>query len=152
MIADEKQYNDGATAEPKESDVQTNVRLIRDLATDSLPPAASRSRSKLKSTIASDDDDLSSTQHTPTPSKFDMKASQAFDATSEILQETPAMETRSHTRGKKRGAEDEVTEPNDGKRFATPATTRQRFTSFRSKRMIEANDRSSPYLPKSVDR
>jgi hypothetical protein len=123
-----------------ESELQTNVRLIRALATD-LPPPATPHRSRSKAIAASDDGSTS----TPLPSAFDMRKSQDFVATSETLQQTPTMRTRRFTQKNKRALDAEEAEESASKRLATPTTNWRQFTSLRSSRMIDANEKSSPY-------
>jgi hypothetical protein len=118
--------------------------LIRALGTD-LPPPATPHRRKLKAIAASDDGNLSSAQPTPLPSAFDMRKSQDFVATSEILQQTPTMKTRILIQKTKRALDTEEAEESARKRLATPTTNRRQFTSLRSSRMIDANEKSSPY-------
>ena len=132
--------------------MQTNMRLIRAMATD-LPPAATPHRSKKKpfGVAPSGESDLPSTQSTPMPSASDVRMSQVFAATPLMLQQTPTAGTagiRRTTRQKKRALDTEDVEFSDSKRFATPKTVRRLFTSFRSSALIDANDKSSPYLHK----
>ena len=132
--------------------MQTNMRLIRAMAAD-LPPAATPHRSKKKpfGVLPSGEIDLPSTQSTPLPFASDMSASQAFAATPSIIQQTPTAGiagTRKKNRQSKRALDSEDAEFSDSKRFATPKTVRHLFTSFRSSALIDANDKSSPYLQK----
>jgi hypothetical protein len=82
------------------------------------------------------------------PSASDTRTPQAFAAGSPMLQETPMAGTRTNTRQGKRALDSEEAEFNDSKRLATPKTARRLFTSFRSSALIDANDKSSPYLHK----
>jgi hypothetical protein len=129
--------------------MQTNMRLIRAMATD-LPPAATPHRSKKKplGVVPSDESDLSSTLSTPMPSASDTRTPQAFVATSPMLQQTPMAGAHTKTRQSKRALDADGAEFGDSKRFATPKTVRRLFTSFRSSALIDANDKSSPYLHK----
>jgi hypothetical protein len=129
--------------------MQTNMRLIRAMAAD-LPPAATPHRSKKKpfGIVPSDESDLSSTQSTPMPSASKTRTLQAFAATPSMIQQTPPAATRKSTRQNKRALDTEEAEFSDSKRFATPKTVRRLFTSFRSSALIDANDKSSPYLHK----
>jgi hypothetical protein len=111
-----------------------------------LPPLATPHRSKRKPTAASDGDDLASAQPTPMPSSFDIRTSQAFVATSTTLQQMPTVKTRRQTQKSKRALDIEEAESNENKRFATPETRRRLFTSFQSAVLIDANDKSSPYV------
>jgi len=140
-----KQYGARVANESVESEMQTNMCLIRAMATD-LPPLATPHRSKKKLTTTSDHGDLTSAQPAPMPSSFDMRTSQAFVATSTTLQQSPTVKTRRQTQRSKRNldVEEEEVELNDRKRFATPKTARRLFTSFQSVAMIDANDTSSP--------
>jgi hypothetical protein len=129
--------------------MQINMRLLRAMATD-LPPAATPHRSKKKpfGVVPSDESDLPSTQSTPMPSASDTITPQAYAAASPMLQQTPMAGTRTKTRQSKRVLDTEGAEFSDSKRFATPKTVRRLFTSFRSSALIDANDKSSPYLHK----
>ena len=132
--------------------MQTNMRLIRTMAAD-LPPAATPHRSKKKpfGVVSSGESDPSSTQSIPMPSASDMRTSQAFAANPSIIQQTPtggAIGTDKPTRQSKRALDTEEAEFSDNKRFATPETVRRLFTSFQSSALIDANDKSSPYLHK----
>ena len=129
--------------------MQTNMRLIRAMAAD-LPPAATPHRSKRKpfGVVPSNEDDLPRTQSTPVPSASDARTPQAFAATPSMLQQASTVEARKKTRQSKRTLDTEEAEFSDSKRFATPKTVRRLFTSFRSSALIDANDKSSPYLHK----
>lgn len=129
--------------------MQTNMRLIRAMASD-LPPAATSHRSKKKpfGVVPSDESDLPSTQSTPIPSASDTRTPQAFAAAPLMIQQTPTAATRTNTRQSKRALETEDAEFSNSKRFATPKTVRRLFTSFRSSALIDANDKSSPYMHK----
>lgn len=65
-----------------------------------------------------------------------------------MLQQASTVEARKKTRQSKRALDTEEAEFSDSKRFATPKTVRRLFTSFRSSALIDANDKSSPYLHK----
>jgi len=129
--------------------MQTNMRLFRAMAAE-LPPAATPHRSKSKSIaiVGSGENDLASTQSTPMPSAFDRRTSKTFGATSSMVQQTPTNGSRRDTRQRKRALDSEEAESNDRKRLATPTIVRRLFTSFRSSALIDANDKSSPYLHK----
>ena len=129
--------------------MQTNMRLIRAMVSD-LPPAATPHRSKKKpfGVVPSGESDLSSTHSTPMPSASDKGTPQAFPAAPSMIQQTPIAGTRTKTRQSKRALETEDAEFSDSKRFATPKTVRRLFTSFRSSALIDANDKSSPYMHK----
>lgn len=126
--------------------MRTNMRLIRAMAATDLPQPATPHRSKSKAIAASHDGDHNSAPPTPLPSAFDMRTSQEFMATSETLQETPTIKTRRFTQKSKRALESEETEASNSKRFAAPKRHQPQFTSLRSTTMIDANDKSSPYL------
>jgi hypothetical protein len=128
-----------------ESEIQTNLRLIKGLAID-LPLPATPHRSKSKASAVSEQENFSSYQSTPLTSAHDMKASQDFAVTSETLLMTPSIKTRRQSQRNKRALDVEEAETRDSKRLATPIN-RLQFTSLRSSRMIDANDRSSPYMP-----
>lgn len=65
-----------------------------------------------------------------------------------MLEQTPVTEARTKTRQSKRALDTEGAEFGNSKRFATPKVVRRLFTSFRSSALIDANDKSSPYLHK----
>ncbi|GAB7327766.1 hypothetical protein MBLNU13_g11577t2 [Cladosporium sp. NU13] len=140
-------YGSRIANETIESEMKTNIRLIRGMAAD-LPPAATPHRSKKKpfGVIPSGESDLPSTQSTPMPSAPDALPSQAFAATSSMIQQTLMAGNCKRTRQSKRALDTEEAEFSDNKRFATPKTVRRLFTSFRSSALIDANDKSSPYL------
>jgi hypothetical protein len=138
-----RQYGARVTNGSIAKEMQTNMRLLRAMGAE-LPPPATRHRSKRKAT-ALDDSDLLSAEP-PVTSAFDMKTSQAFVATSLTQQHTPPVKTRRQTRMSKRALDIEEAESNDSARFATPKTDRHQFTTLQSAFMIDAHDKSSPYV------
>lgn len=129
-----------------ENELQTNMRLLKALATN-LPPQATPHRSSRKTLTHFEEDNLPSAQPTPVPSSFDLRASQEFVATSETLQQTPTVNNSRQTRRSKRALDVDEAELSDSKRFATPKTNRRLFTSLQTWKLIDANAKSSPNPP-----
>lgn len=141
LLMVEPKYGPPPAAEVMEEHMQTNQRLLIDLANDIPSPATPHGQ---KSMAASDYGRSESAECTPVRSRPDVPA--AVVPTSKKLCATPSVNLRPQTRAKKRGLCIEEVEQSTAKRAATFLRTQLHFTSLRTLKVIDADGKSSPAM------